>query len=36
MRSSKERIAIISLGCARNLVDSELIIGKLKSKGFII
>ncbi len=36
MRSTKERIAIISLGCARNLVDSELIIGKLKSQGFII
>ncbi len=36
MRSKKERIAIISLGCARNLVDSELIIGKLKSQGFII
>ncbi len=32
----KHKISIISLGCARNLVDSELIIGKLKSKGFAI
>jgi ribosomal protein S12 methylthiotransferase len=34
--SVKHKISIISLGCARNLVDSELIIGKLKSKGFVI
>ncbi len=36
MRSKRERVAIISLGCARNLVDSELIIGRLKAAGFVI
>ena len=30
------KISIISLGCARNLVDSELMIGSLKSEGFVI
>jgi ribosomal protein S12 methylthiotransferase len=32
----KIKAAIISLGCARNLVDSELVIGKLKSIGIDI
>lgn len=30
----KPDIYIISLGCPRNLVDSEILIGKLKKKGF--
>jgi ribosomal protein S12 methylthiotransferase len=29
----KNKIAILSLGCPRNLVDSENILGRLKSKG---
>ena len=32
----KIKISIISLGCARNLVDSELVIGKLEKEGFRI
>jgi ribosomal protein S12 methylthiotransferase len=32
----KLKIGIVSLGCPRNMVDSELILGKLKAKGFII
>jgi ribosomal protein S12 methylthiotransferase len=31
--SSHERIALISLGCARNLVDSEIILGQIKRSG---
>ncbi|NQT96003.1 MAG: 30S ribosomal protein S12 methylthiotransferase RimO [Candidatus Omnitrophica bacterium] len=30
------RVGIISLGCPRNLVDSELMLGKLASAGYII
>lgn len=29
----KSKIGILSLGCPRNLVDSELILGRLKKKG---
>mgnify|MGYP001581854025 CR=1 FL=1 len=29
----KERVSLINLGCARNLVDSEIILGELKQKG---
>jgi len=29
-----KKIGILSLGCARNLVDSEIIAGRLKKKGF--
>lgn len=35
-QSGKQKVSIISLGCARNLVDSELVIGSLKSKGLVI
>ena len=30
------KISLISLGCARNLVDSEVILGTLKNSGFAI
>ena len=30
------KVGIISLGCARNLVDSEHILGSLRDKGFKI
>jgi ribosomal protein S12 methylthiotransferase len=30
----KSRVAILSLGCPRNLVDSESILGRLKTKGY--
>jgi len=30
------KVGIISLGCPRNLVDSELMLGKLKSAGYLI
>ena len=30
------KIAILSLGCARNLVDSEVIAGRLKRKGYAL
>ena len=32
----KIKISIISLGCARNLVDSELMAGQLREEGFFI
>jgi ribosomal protein S12 methylthiotransferase len=32
----KMKVSIISLGCARNLVDSELVIGKVKQLGYVI
>ena len=31
-----KKIALISHGCAKNLVDSELILGILKENGFEI
>ena len=31
---SKEKVSLISLGCAKNLVDSENILGLLKAKDF--
>jgi len=31
-----KRIGILSLGCARNLVDSEVLSGRLKKKGYNI
>ena len=31
--SKKERVGIINLGCARNLVDSQMILGRLKKNG---
>ncbi|TRZ96421.1 MiaB/RimO family radical SAM methylthiotransferase [bacterium] len=30
----KDKIGILSLGCPRNLVDSESILGRLKAKGY--
>jgi ribosomal protein S12 methylthiotransferase len=33
---SKQRVYLISLGCAKNLVDSENMLGILKEKGFIV
>ena len=35
MAFSPEKIktAIVSLGCAKNLVDSELMLGKLRERG---
>ena len=30
MRTKKKKINIISLGCAKNLVDSEILLGGLK------
>ena len=32
----KEKISLVSLGCAKNLVDSEILIGGLKSENYII
>jgi ribosomal protein S12 methylthiotransferase len=36
MRDNHEKISLISLGCAKNLVDSEYILGWLHGKGFSI
>ncbi len=33
---SKQKIGILSLGCPRNLVDSENILGRLNLKGYRI
>ncbi|MGH7889803.1 MAG: 30S ribosomal protein S12 methylthiotransferase RimO [Thermodesulfobacteriota bacterium] len=32
--SSPRKVSIVSLGCSKNLVDSELILGSLKKEGF--
>jgi ribosomal protein S12 methylthiotransferase len=34
VRRAKKRIAVISLGCAKNLVDSEVMLGCLKRAGW--
>ena len=34
-RRGAEKIALISLGCAKNLVDSEVMLGTLKKAGFV-
>ena len=31
-----QKVGLISLGCAKNLVDSEVMLGKLKQAGFQI
>jgi ribosomal protein S12 methylthiotransferase len=36
MNTTKKAIFLISLGCAKNLVDSENLLGQLKEKGFSI
>ncbi len=36
IKKLKPKIGIVSLGCPRNLVDSETILGNLKSKGYKI
>lgn len=35
-KNKKPKVGIISLGCPRNLVDSEVILGNLKRKGYKI
>ena len=30
----KQKISLVSLGCAKNLVDSEILIGGLKSESY--
>ncbi len=34
-RRAAQKIALISLGCAKNLVDSEVMLGSLKKSGFV-
>ncbi len=34
--TSKKRISLISLGCSKNLVDSEFLIGGLKNEDFVM
>ena len=34
--SEKKRISLISLGCSKNLVDSEILIGGLKQENYEI
>jgi len=34
VRRAERRVALISLGCAKNLVDSEVMLGELKKSGF--
>ena len=36
MRISNKKISLVSLGCAKNLVDSEFLIGGLKNANFLI
>jgi ribosomal protein S12 methylthiotransferase len=35
-RRAARKIALISLGCAKNLVDSEVMLGALKKSGFVL
>ncbi|HVS61933.1 MAG TPA: 30S ribosomal protein S12 methylthiotransferase RimO [Thermoanaerobaculia bacterium] len=34
MGASKGRVGLISLGCPKNLVDSEIMLGRLRERGF--
>ena len=34
MKNKNNKISLVTLGCSKNLVDSELISGKLKKKGY--
>ena len=36
IEDSKKRVSLISLGCSKNLVDSEFLIGGLKNENFLI
>ena len=36
MNSSKQKLNLVSLGCAKALVDSELLLGNLQNKNFTI
>lgn len=36
MQKKLETVAVISLGCSKNLVDSEYLLGKLRASGFSI
>ncbi len=29
-----EKVALVSLGCPKNLVDSEMMLGQLKTSGY--
>ena len=31
-----DRVALIHLGCARNLIDSELILGRMAEEGLVV
>lgn len=35
-RDSKHRVGVVSLGCAKNLVDTEVMLGQLASEGYEI
>jgi len=34
MNSSLPKVSVINLGCARNLVDAQIILGRLRSRGY--
>ncbi|MGZ5496028.1 MAG: 30S ribosomal protein S12 methylthiotransferase RimO, partial [Candidatus Aminicenantales bacterium] len=34
VRRAKKKVALVSLGCAKNLVDSEVMLGVLKKAGY--
>ncbi len=36
MNSAPPQVSVINLGCARNLVDAQMILGRLKAKGFSV
>ena len=36
MQTKDIRIALVHLGCARNLIDSETILGRLGSEGYTL
>ena len=36
INDTKKRVSLISLGCSKNLVDSEFLIGGLKNEQFTI
>lgn len=35
-RESQHRVGLISLGCPKNLVDSEIMLGRLKERGYTV
>ena len=36
MDNTRKRVALVSLGCAKNLVDSEVMLGYLKNSGYTL